>query len=167
MKQSLCYTLNTSVSVCPQSQFRFDNECYLNLPDNHKRVSDEPELTSMVDQSMQTVSIFIFVSSRLHLICTLFNHSVTAFEPIRGNYPIIDHHYEYLFPEQMSSLWTLLRRISLYQAIGVDCLLWISVSCKSTPTFPFNHVFQFCSLRCFLFPQSHDTVSISLLHPGR
>lgn len=22
-----------------QSQFRFDNECYLNLPDNHKRVS--------------------------------------------------------------------------------------------------------------------------------
>ncbi|XP_068987674.1 neurobeachin isoform X15 [Bombus flavifrons] len=38
-----------------KSQFRFDNECYLNLPDNHKRVSDEPELTSMVDQSMQTV----------------------------------------------------------------------------------------------------------------
>ncbi|KOX76971.1 Lipopolysaccharide-responsive and beige-like anchor protein [Melipona quadrifasciata] len=37
-----------------KSQFRFDNECYLNLPDNHKRVSDEPELTSMVDQSMQT-----------------------------------------------------------------------------------------------------------------
>lgn len=24
----------------PQSQFRFDNECYLNLPDNHKRVSN-------------------------------------------------------------------------------------------------------------------------------
>lgn len=23
-----------------QSQFRFDNECYLNLPDNHKRVSN-------------------------------------------------------------------------------------------------------------------------------
>ncbi|KAG7203661.1 hypothetical protein KM043_013693 [Ampulex compressa] len=38
-----------------KSQFRFDNECYLNLPDNHKRVSDELELTSMVDQSMQTV----------------------------------------------------------------------------------------------------------------
>ncbi|XP_034195679.1 A kinase anchor protein rugose isoform X11 [Osmia lignaria lignaria] len=38
-----------------KSQFRFDNECYLNLPDNHKRVSDEPELASMVDQSMQTV----------------------------------------------------------------------------------------------------------------
>ncbi|XP_076302046.1 A kinase anchor protein rugose isoform X15 [Lasioglossum baleicum] len=38
-----------------KSQFRFDNECYLNLPDNHKRVSDEPELTSMVDQSMQIV----------------------------------------------------------------------------------------------------------------
>ncbi|XP_034937724.1 neurobeachin isoform X3 [Chelonus insularis] len=38
-----------------KSQFRFDNECYLNLPDNHKRVSDEPEFTSMVDQSMQTV----------------------------------------------------------------------------------------------------------------
>lgn len=25
-----------------QSQFRFDNECYLNLPDNHKRVSNAP-----------------------------------------------------------------------------------------------------------------------------
>lgn len=23
-----------------QSQFRFDNECYLNLPENHKRVSE-------------------------------------------------------------------------------------------------------------------------------
>ncbi|XP_066592633.1 neurobeachin isoform X4 [Prorops nasuta] len=38
-----------------KSQFRFDNECYLNLPDNHKRVSDEQELTSMVDQSLQPV----------------------------------------------------------------------------------------------------------------
>ncbi|XP_048511859.1 neurobeachin isoform X4 [Athalia rosae] len=38
-----------------KSQFRFDNECYLNLPDNHKRVSDEPELVSMLDQSMQPV----------------------------------------------------------------------------------------------------------------
>lgn len=26
-----------------QSQFRFDNECYLNLPDNHKRVSLTPQ----------------------------------------------------------------------------------------------------------------------------
>ncbi|KAK0077287.1 hypothetical protein PV325_004175, partial [Microctonus aethiopoides] len=38
-----------------KSQFRFDNECYLNLPDNHKRVSDELEIASMADQSMQTV----------------------------------------------------------------------------------------------------------------
>ncbi|KAH0557602.1 hypothetical protein KQX54_008924, partial [Cotesia glomerata] len=38
-----------------KSQFRFDNECYLNLPDNHKRVSDELDNSSMVDQSMQTV----------------------------------------------------------------------------------------------------------------
>ncbi|XP_015604572.1 neurobeachin isoform X4 [Cephus cinctus] len=38
-----------------KSQFRFDNECYLNLPDNHKRVSDEQEHTSMVDQSIQPV----------------------------------------------------------------------------------------------------------------
>ncbi|XP_015127079.1 neurobeachin [Diachasma alloeum] len=38
-----------------KSQFRFDNECYLNLPDNQKRVSDEQEPPSMVDQSMQTV----------------------------------------------------------------------------------------------------------------
>ncbi|XP_044012951.1 neurobeachin isoform X13 [Aphidius gifuensis] len=38
-----------------KSQFRFDNECYLNLPDNHKRVSEEQEHQSMVDQSMQSV----------------------------------------------------------------------------------------------------------------
>ncbi|XP_055616823.1 neurobeachin isoform X16 [Toxorhynchites rutilus septentrionalis] len=29
-----------------KSQFRFDNECYLNLPDNHKRVSHESSLGS-------------------------------------------------------------------------------------------------------------------------
>ncbi|XP_018338485.1 PREDICTED: neurobeachin isoform X5 [Trachymyrmex septentrionalis] len=38
-----------------KSQFRFDNECYLNLPDNHKRVSEQDLSTSMVDQSMQIV----------------------------------------------------------------------------------------------------------------
>ncbi|XP_046432422.1 neurobeachin isoform X1 [Neodiprion fabricii] len=38
-----------------KSQFRFDNECYLNLPDNHKRVSDEQEPVSMLDQSIQPV----------------------------------------------------------------------------------------------------------------
>ncbi|XP_043473814.1 neurobeachin isoform X6 [Leptopilina heterotoma] len=38
-----------------KSQFRFDNECYLNLPDNHKRVSQELELSSMKDQSMRPV----------------------------------------------------------------------------------------------------------------
>lgn len=45
-----------------QSQFRFDNECYLNLPDNHKRVSDEQELTSMADQSINSVSILFRLS---------------------------------------------------------------------------------------------------------
>lgn len=30
----------THTYVHVQSQFRFDNECYLNLPDNHKRVSE-------------------------------------------------------------------------------------------------------------------------------
>lgn len=29
-----------------QSQFRFDNECYLNLPDNHKRVSVSSHLAT-------------------------------------------------------------------------------------------------------------------------
>ncbi|XP_033217020.1 neurobeachin-like [Belonocnema kinseyi] len=38
-----------------KSQFRFDNECYLNLPDNHKRVSQELELSSMKDQCMRPV----------------------------------------------------------------------------------------------------------------
>jgi hypothetical protein len=41
-----------------QSQFRFDNECYLNLPDNHKRVSLTPrasfDLNSMDVTSMIT-----------------------------------------------------------------------------------------------------------------
>ncbi|KAF2882214.1 hypothetical protein ILUMI_23956 [Ignelater luminosus] len=30
-----------------KSQFRFDNECHLNLPDNHKRVSDTEQTSSM------------------------------------------------------------------------------------------------------------------------
>lgn len=55
------------LSVIFQSQFRFDNECYLNLPDNHKRVSDEPELVSMLDQSLQPVSISVCFSLRFIL----------------------------------------------------------------------------------------------------
>jgi len=35
-KQTLCVNKKKTKK---QSQFRFDNECYLNLPDNHKRVS--------------------------------------------------------------------------------------------------------------------------------
>lgn len=35
-----------------QSQFRFDNECYLNLPENHKRVSE----TSTVDKTTENTN---------------------------------------------------------------------------------------------------------------
>lgn len=35
MTSSRCFI----VYLSSQSQFRFDNECYLSLPDNHKRVS--------------------------------------------------------------------------------------------------------------------------------
>ena len=34
-----CIFQNKFSSLFSQSQFRFDNECYLNLPENHKRVS--------------------------------------------------------------------------------------------------------------------------------
>lgn len=40
-----------------QSQFRFDNECYLNLPDNHKRVSVDPTKTTTVDLNADIVGI--------------------------------------------------------------------------------------------------------------
>jgi hypothetical protein len=47
-----------SLPISLQSQFRFDNECYLNLPDNHKRVSLTPrasfDLNSMDVTSMIT-----------------------------------------------------------------------------------------------------------------
>ncbi|KAK4887581.1 hypothetical protein RN001_003852 [Aquatica leii] len=39
-----------------KSQFRFDNECHLNLPDNHKRVSDS-EQTSSMSQPDSEVSV--------------------------------------------------------------------------------------------------------------
>ncbi|KAK5644035.1 hypothetical protein RI129_007880 [Pyrocoelia pectoralis] len=39
-----------------KSQFRFDNECHLNLPDNHKRVS-ESEQTSSISQPDSEVSV--------------------------------------------------------------------------------------------------------------
>lgn len=66
-----------------QSQFRFDNECTLSLPDNHKRVSgdlhvspymtvgemENPELrnallcpVSMLDETSKSVSMFTFSS---------------------------------------------------------------------------------------------------------
>lgn len=46
-----------------QSQFRFDNECHLNLPDNHKRVSDTDQSNSMLQTATdaRTVSISFFV----------------------------------------------------------------------------------------------------------
>lgn len=42
-----------------QSQFRFDNECYLNLPENHKRVSISGASTSDTDPDAGTASTAI------------------------------------------------------------------------------------------------------------
>lgn len=46
-----------------QSQFRFDNECHLNLPDNHKRVSESEQASSMTQTASdaRTVSTFRFI----------------------------------------------------------------------------------------------------------
>lgn len=44
----------TAAAACTQqSQFRFDNECYLNLPDNHKRVSQQQLLLQQQPQHLQ------------------------------------------------------------------------------------------------------------------
>lgn len=40
-----------------QSQFRFDNECYLNLPDNHKRVSISDAYASTEDQAILALTL--------------------------------------------------------------------------------------------------------------
>lgn len=48
-----------NVIIWFQSQFRFDNECNINLPDNHKRVSDNDEsISSMTASDARAVSIF-------------------------------------------------------------------------------------------------------------
>lgn len=66
----------------------------MNLSENHKRVSDEPELTSMVDQSMQTVSILFYFPPVYiwfaHCLIALLLRSSSS-EVIT---PIIDYHYE-------------------------------------------------------------------------
>lgn len=41
----------------PQSQFRFDNECYLNLPDNHKRVSISDAYAAPEDQAILALTL--------------------------------------------------------------------------------------------------------------
>lgn len=53
--------LMTFYIITLQSQFRFDNECHLNLPDNHKRVSDTDQPNSMIqtETDARTVSTFI------------------------------------------------------------------------------------------------------------
>jgi hypothetical protein len=51
-----------------KSQFRFDNECNINLPDNHKRVSDNDESTSSMSLTAtdaRAVSIYFFYSTFL------------------------------------------------------------------------------------------------------
>ncbi|XP_043498215.1 neurobeachin isoform X10 [Polistes fuscatus] len=78
-----------------KSQFRFDNECYLNLPDNHKRVSDEQELTSMVDQSMQTSEV-LYDGKLSNAIVFMYNPVATDSQLClqsapKGNVPYFVH----------------------------------------------------------------------------
>lgn len=58
-----------------QSQFRFDNECHLNLPDNHKRVSDS-EATSMSQflnaSDARSVSIDFIFHFKFACDCLIF-----------------------------------------------------------------------------------------------
>jgi len=50
-------------SLLLQCQFRFDNECNLSLPDNHKRVSESSQSsqqTCMPDHALLSVSLSLF-----------------------------------------------------------------------------------------------------------
>lgn len=52
-------------SLLLQCQFRFDSECNLSLPDNHKRVSESsqsPQQTCMWDHALLSVSMLIIFS---------------------------------------------------------------------------------------------------------
>ena len=51
MKNKIC-------NIC-QSQFRFDNECYLNLPDNHKRVSQQKLLQQQQTPNQHTAALLL------------------------------------------------------------------------------------------------------------
>lgn len=42
-----------------QSQFRFDNECYLNLPDNHKRVSQQQLLQQQPATAQHSATLLL------------------------------------------------------------------------------------------------------------
>lgn len=76
-KVSILYFSNFGLSVNMyfvsfQSQFRFDNECNINLPDNHKRVSenDQTASTSMpvTASDARSVSIYLFYFKALRII---------------------------------------------------------------------------------------------------
>jgi hypothetical protein len=52
-------------SLLLQCQFRFDSECNLSLPDNHKRVSESsqsPQQTCMLDHALLSVSLLVIFS---------------------------------------------------------------------------------------------------------
>lgn len=51
--------LNTSLNdVLFQSQFRFDNECHMSMPDNHKKVS---VVVHGEEVSLNTKSVSLFL----------------------------------------------------------------------------------------------------------
>jgi len=63
-------------SLLLQCQFRFDSECNLSLPDNHKRVSESsqsPQQTCMSDHAWLSVSMLVIFFLKF---LVLFAHEV-------------------------------------------------------------------------------------------
>lgn len=109
-----------------QSQFRFDNECYLNLPDNHKRVSLAPstaafnaiaeQRTSQDGNDDARINTSNAKDSNFNLVCDDFNIAsvsmpvlfiFTIFSLIKFEILLLSFFYFYFTPicSRKSSFW--------------------------------------------------------------
>jgi hypothetical protein len=84
-----------------QSQFRFDNECYLNLPDNHKRVSFAPLTTPFNAIVEQKTSNDVNEDARIDAKDNNYNLVCDDFNIASVSMPVLFYFILYFYPSHL------------------------------------------------------------------
>ena len=144
-----------------QSQFRFDNECYLNLPDNHKRVSLTPRAS--FDLNAVDVTSMITDDNDDDSGSNVVARTPAAISANESNFNLVYDDFNLAsvsMPVFTSFFYLLIFTVSFKLFMFVPCLksFFIASMCflYEFPPFP-NHFslskkVNFVCLPCFQFP---------------